>query len=677
MAKLDLDVALDLGSDTVKVVYSYKNASGIAKLGQLSLGNTLSQIGFPSMAFYDEKKNNWLYCNQVEESGEEDFTTVVRIKSLMELKKKNEDATVEGLNRKYYESYNYFPKFYLPSERTQMDDFDKLVISGHTFMAKGWTPKMVCEGFFAYMKKVIDERIAELEKKEKSQFSVRYSLVYPANVGTEYVDEAERLLEFAFKEKPYRSVNTTKAIGYAAYKKGLVKKNERFLVFDLGEEYISVAKAWVDKNGRPFVDGVEGHKMPERLGGIEIDETIRKCLLNEISSKETFGTPSFDKKGHVNEDCAKAKLYQLLSYIKSAKIYLGEGEWEEDEEIPLYICQDVYVRSCLTRNKMSAFLGLKGERQKDAIAEKLINYVVEEFNAPINEDVTKIVLAGGVMETYGLSDYIVKKVGEALKSSKLVWVFQTVGDKQDEFSIEDNQAVYAAAMGGALAANDGLDFTTVLSLSYGVWERPKADGARLFSFVASKGAELNKKGDTPFLNCFSIRGITDEIEEKLYSMNLSREDVANRKGEDLDMELYQWVQKKNFSQWYLIIDEAGSKRRKRLERPNVAGFKTLVGLDAKGNDVNAQLYYRGEQVRIKFLDEAENLFSIREGIIAQRDGRARVVIENNREENEGRYVYVAYRGPKGGWGIFDRSNPIELSEIEIRFPKTEISLEEN
>ena len=95
-----LDITIDLGGDSLKLVYGYKDTNGNLVMGKIAEEGHLTQVGIPAIAFYSQKKNKWLYGYEVDESGELDFTTVVRIKNLFMLcaKKTSKD---ESENKKY------------------------------------------------------------------------------------------------------------------------------------------------------------------------------------------------------------------------------------------------------------------------------------------------------------------------------------------------------------------------------------------------------------------------------------------------------------------------------------------------------------------------------------------------------------------------------------------------
>ena len=54
----EIYVCLDLGNDTLKVSYAYKNAEG-EKYGKLMVDDLVNHVAIPAMAYYDEDEKVW------------------------------------------------------------------------------------------------------------------------------------------------------------------------------------------------------------------------------------------------------------------------------------------------------------------------------------------------------------------------------------------------------------------------------------------------------------------------------------------------------------------------------------------------------------------------------------------------------------------------------------------
>lgn len=502
-----LHVVIDLGSDTLKIAFGYAQRSETKikpeyHYGKFADEQLVMQIGIPAIAFLSKKTGKWIFGNDVETSGEEDFTTVVHIKNLMSLLAVTSDVEVSKSNREYYFSKKVFPKFFLPSERKHFTNLAAAEEAEKTFTSS-ITPQKVCEQFFQYAKGIIAKNRKKLEKEIGFAFEdATYSIIYPSKVGKPYIDEFTRLVNTTFDTEVYKSLSSVKSLGIYAYNAGMVKDGEPFLVFDIGEEYISVAKAWF-QNAQLFIDGVEGHKGAEELGGINIDESIRRRIEGELFDRETFATPPAGDPGHVNEECLDSKKYQLLKDIKVAKHLLSTPGVSDakclEHGVPIVICRDCYVQRYLTKRDLEDSIGIIQD-DDDGAAGLITDYIVEETMSNINSDVSKILIAGGVIETYGLADYIRASFEyEDRKISVFTFDAEQGTEFSDAFRINENESsVYAAVFGGAIVAAKNMVIKTVLSLTYGTWVEKDAviDGTprskvKVFSPFVYKGAVLH------------------------------------------------------------------------------------------------------------------------------------------------------------------------------------------
>ena len=76
-----LNICFDLGSDTLKVVYAYKDSAKNVHCGKLN-SKAINQSAIPAAAFYDEDDKKWIFGNEIDDSSNESFITVVKIKFL-------------------------------------------------------------------------------------------------------------------------------------------------------------------------------------------------------------------------------------------------------------------------------------------------------------------------------------------------------------------------------------------------------------------------------------------------------------------------------------------------------------------------------------------------------------------------------------------------------------------
>ena len=241
ISSFDVFVGIDLGSDTVKISYAYDD--GGLKTGKIVCG-AASDTAIPAVAYYDFDEKAWLYGEEVESVGDKSFMSVVKIKGLLSLTLKRGNPEIDERNFRYYLEGNSFPKFYFPVRRRASVDFAKTVNGGATFGVDGVTPAEVCERFFRYVYKVVYGRVAQLAARcGKEDFAIIPSVVYPQHVGKRYISELERLVEQSFGTAPLKSLSMTKALCVYAQITERIKHNESVLIFNIGEERISVVKA--------------------------------------------------------------------------------------------------------------------------------------------------------------------------------------------------------------------------------------------------------------------------------------------------------------------------------------------------------------------------------------------------------------------------------------------------
>lgn len=674
-APVTLHITVDLGSDTLKLAYAYKSSIGALICGKLVTVGSSTQVGIPAVAMYS-KSGKWLFGNQVEESKEQDFTTVVRIKSLISLLARDEGKkrTWES-NKRYYSEKNVFPKFYLPGERTGCDDLSAMERDGHTFSADK-TPKQICELFFLYVSALIKYAISELESSESiSVNKVDYSIIYPSKVGDEYISELTALVEQAFQTKIYKSLSSVKALGIYAYQNGVVHDGEPFLVFDIGEDFISVAKAWFLK-GNMIVDGKDGHKNPEELGGSKLDEAICRYLELMINDRETIGTPSAGDPRHKSEGCLDSKKYQLLKDVKCAKHILSRpnSELAYSSGVHLLICRDCFVQRTFTKEELLGCIGIGVGA--DSPVGRISGYVREELVDPINADVKKVLIAGGAVETAGVAEQL-RSVISSAKRGVGVYTFDfgvERGSGASRFSIfKEESSVYSAALGGAIVAAKDIKIQTVLSLSYGTWinSDPNYDREqkKLLSLFVERGEPLNEKSHTKFCEPYSST-IHSEMShlsnDEVISTVITKGDMQRKKSEGktvtsgMAISTVKYSRGKNdTTNWYLRIDEINSTTRKAMEKE----FKVHTEISC-----DMHFYYGGR--RVMLVNPGKDPIKIRysEGIIVSPDGRARILVENVTEKTLS--VGIKYRNASNsGWESY--VHYVRMCDIELRHDRNE------
>ncbi len=648
-----VNIGLDLGSDALKIAYAFEKPDGAVEYGKFSVSDSMTQVAVPAIAFYDEESRKWLFADEVDRSGNTSFITVVKIKNLISLLQRTASAAVSERNAEYYTSGHDFPKFYFPVRKRASDDFDATVRADRTFKAVG-TPQSVCEDFFAYVAGKVRKRIAALVKSRGiGDYTVRLATVYPPRVGKEYVNELGRLASRAFGTEVFKALSSTKALGMFARHRGDLRKNEYALVFDMGEEDISVARVGT-VGGAVVIDGADGHSEPLEFGGRDVDEAIEQYIEDGIRECETMGTPSAPHGGHIRERGLHSRQYLFMKEIKKAKTILScplpEGSLFESG-VPVSVSRSLYIQRNLDKTMLAECLGTS---TGIGVANVVVRYISDEIKLPVNRGIKKIFLSGGLTETYSLLDYIKVKLAADNATKRVeVCTFDDGRDDGDGFTILSNEdSVYAPAVGGAIVALFDIDVKTALALSYGTWGYK--DGRKVLIPFADKGELLDPDGVKRFLTVpFRITGERVDDEE-IFSYALSAKEIATRAVSGLEY----YTDGKG--KVYLVVGESKgsvvsmSARKKCAE---FAGLKTVAG------GLGSGIIFRHNGRRVKLMEEAANArVFFKEGISVDTDGRAKPVLVNVSEQF--RPTPVSYiKSGKADWDV----RGIYAHEIEFVF----------
>ncbi len=611
MAKLN--VCLDLGSDVLKTAFAYKSENDVV-FGKFSKDNLFTQIAIPAVAFYDKNTNKWVYGSEVNKLNGDSYMTVIKIKSLLELVsfKINDNVTSSNLN--FYLNRNSFPKFYFPVVRKRFDDFSKEEEKQRTFTAVGYTPEKVVKGFFEYVKKFVFEQTNKLMQNRQVSFDgIEIAIVNPPKIGKEYTTEIKRVVEAAFGQGSVKKVlPSTKAISIYAARLGLLEKNESCLVFDMGEEDISVAQTTYTKEHGVILDGVEGHSEPTELGGLDIDEAIYNYIESVIYHRETVGSPSSGEEGHIYEKSVFAKQYLLMQDIKRMKVALsfGGGKFFPNG-VPISVHREVIVQRKITADEFKRII--------KPTADKIADYIIKELKLPINFGVKKVILSGGLVETYALLNYIRNKAASEGLTQRIV-TLENSGAMGDSFSILPHEdASYSSAVGGAMIAALDIDVKTVLSLSYGTWGGNSTK--KLLKIFAERGAIL-ESNENLFTTKFRLIGSKIDGEE-MYSCVATPDEIKNDADVGVGMRKYKNVE---YFSGSLVVGDYGSAQRYAAQKD--ISLKVVAG----GVGSQIKLYYGG--VEIQERDVNSDYYFI-EGIKVDETGRATPYVAGA-SENKGK-----------------------------------------
>ena len=620
-----LNIALDLGSDTLKIAFAYVDAKGVTRFGKIAPNNMATRAAIPAVAYYDEGSRKWVFGNEVGRRDVKSFANVVKIKSLLSLCDSVDAAdlprgvdrnVVMQKNQTYYHDRNEFPRFAFP-RRYNGKDFERLYLDRQTFNAAPFTPRDVCAGFFRYAADLTKKRVNDLEKAlGVTVAKKRIILVYPPKTRPTYIEEYETLVKEAFKTRPEQKLNSIKALTMYAKHRGSIMPGDTFLIFDMGEEDISVAKAALIWNSSTreeslAVDGADGHNPPRDIGGNDIDEAVAKYFDGYAAVSETPGTPSYGQEGHIVEQTLDSKQYLFLKSIKDAKVLLGLLGSDE-AYAPVQLERALVMHGRLTGKEFRECVGCVADGvRRGSVAEQMVGYILEELRRPMNGNVGKIILAGGVTETYGMTDYIRSVIKGAAPSVKVMTLETKGGAASDAFVItSDEDSVYSAAVGAAILLATGYKLKTVLSLSYGTWVvAGENDSTKILKIFASKGEEVKEL----YLSGWIAAGREGETystipKEEIFSVPLTQEDMRI-------------MQSAGNSRAFMcrggnpvmIVGEPDSAERAEAIK---AGLKTEGG--GKGTTIIFE--YKGKAILVP------GSLAFCEGIRVDSDGRAQAVI---------------------------------------------------
>ncbi|MDE6201598.1 MAG: hypothetical protein K2M47_06970 [Clostridiales bacterium] len=656
MAKQSVHIALDLGSDTIKIAYAYND--GNDHTGKI-VGDPLTMTAVPSVAYYDVEESKWLFGDEVNSVGDKPFITVVKICDLLRLLQPAANATTQKSNRNYYFKKTRFPKFYFPQRDVLTDDLDAAVLKDRTFTAPQ-TPSEVCELFFEYVHGIVVGRLQLLLGKAPE---ITPSIVYPAFSDGEYVNELKRLVTHAFGTQPKSVMSMAKALcAYAKYS-GRMAKNDKSIIFNIGEERISLVKVTFSGTG-VSVDGVDGHNEPAPIGGKDIDDAIARYIEGQMSGRETMGRPSSGQEGHIAESALNTKQYLFVKDIKSAKIVLGMPIYDSRAfryGVPISASRDLLIQRNITREQFEKCVGIT---DNNGVARKIVNYITDELIRPINTDIKKIFITGGPVETYGLMKYI-RRFIEPLGVK--VYTFEKddseyVGVKNDGFNIMSHEdALYAPALGCAVASMCGMVIDMVLALTYGVrLFRVVGNGNNVIPFfrvLVNKGTRLPQNGATYYTPKDGDKGgiTTGDNSEQSAAMHImstfySAQDIEHSRKAPLI------TYSRSGGENLLVVDTDNKTMLNKLQRE--IGLRVLNGsIDNMNNGSRAKYYYNGRRVRI-----IKEVY-LKLGVEIDGDGYAKAYARNDKKRNGSEFTVIEYLDSRG----YGERETVLKRDIEFSF----------
>lgn len=656
----DVYVALDLGSDTLKVAYAFKD--GTDKTGKI-VNDKDSLTALPAVAYFDEDSGKWYYADEVMHQRGNSYLTVVKIKQLLTLLQPNKKLSDKEYksNVRYYKSKNCFPKFVFPPEGKQEPTMAKLEKEQKTFSVEGCTPQSVCEKYFSYVGALVTYRIRKLMSDIHMQEHLHLSIVYPPNIGKECIEELKRLVKLGFDEKYEieKVLSMTKSLSIYAKQRKFLSAGQSALVFNVGEDKTFVAKTNIMAGGIS-IDGVEGHNSPIDLGGNDVDQAVADYLELQMHDRETMGSPSVDEANHIYEEGLLTKQYLFLQEIKTAKIFFGmygKNEASFSKGVPINVSRDLLIQLRLTHDEFSRCVGIskEGRIMPGTFADKLFKYIESELVKNINRGVKHVFITGGVVETYNLVDALRAKLTK-LHPNVSVGTFESESrrydgtDNGDIFDHED--AVYAPAVGCALASLNKINVDTVTSFTYGT--DAYINGACLFSPLIYKNEVIGENGRKAYrnyvLSCYELdrNNPTNPIKKQpityvslfIFSISLGEKEITGQLRSDSNLEYYEDS---------LLLYRNGNTNTpyfRKLESQYDFKFRN------SRQDAQVDILHNGAVVKLlavfNKVDRGsrdiykEITLKIIAGVELDENGIAKPYVANNLKENANSVVYVGY-----------------------------------
>ena len=378
--RVRLNIGIDLGSDSLKIAFAYSGSkfkfkSGSFRYGKFESDSENIRVALPALAYYDDDKEAWIFGDDVEKKSASSFVKVIKLKSLLSLLIPGNDLDANISNKTLYEKGNHFPKFFFPTRRGMDENFQHAVNEGRTFTVPGCTPKMLLEQFFkGYVYGIVKKNVELLAQEhgiDVSMNDLRTTVVHPPKVGDAYVAELRRLVAIAFGREPYKALSTVKALALYAFRKEMIKEGEEALLFDMGEEDISVAKAFMN-GSQVLIEGAEGHNEPLALGGVDVDDAIAQFIEKSISHRVTLGRMLPEGEEAEPEKPIVGKQYLFMKNVKKAKIVLSRPDDEESafhDGVPIGLHCELYIQRLLTRPEFDACIGISERIVAEAAAQ--------------------------------------------------------------------------------------------------------------------------------------------------------------------------------------------------------------------------------------------------------------------------------------------------------------------
>ena len=466
-----VSVSIDVGADTAKAAYAYVDTNGKYVYKLLFEDGE----GIPSLAYYNEREGEWIFGRkEINNAAESSFRFLVKIKDLLNLFHTRASNGLYG-RKKLFKNFYYPPK--------ENETYEEAVENGRCFEAKH-TPRQVCALFFRYCVNRIQKEIADIF----GNVTIKYVVVYPAHAEKAYIDELVSFISHAAKdEKNVMILSAPKSVGVSALEYGVINKEKNVLLFNVGEDEISVVKIRFDQNNI-CVYSAEGHNAPTAIGGKNVDVALAGRLFEKSDVISSFGAS-----GEGGERGGFHDQFLMQQGVKAGKRIFSDGR--SYRRLGNNVTFSIY-REMITTVKMTQEEFLLCCKE---VFKTIWSYVESELMRPDNDDVEAIIFSGGAADTFGLGKYISAKLQQSVFSEVKFLDFSPENEEQgyDDVLCASKDTV---PIGAALFGAGKYTFNIITTCSYGTWTNSRINGevTYLYNEFIAKGMSIEISGDANF-----------------------------------------------------------------------------------------------------------------------------------------------------------------------------------
>ena len=290
----------------------------------------------------------------------------------------------------------------------------------------------------------------------------------------------------------------------------------------------------------------------------------------------------------------------------------GQGIFKDG--VPISIHRETLVQRLLTADEFSSCMGTN---QASGVASRVLSYITAELRRPVNRDVTKVLFAGGLIESHGLLQFITEHLKQSHPRVKVI-SFKNESETSDDYSVLFNEmSTYAASIGGAIVAMKNYSVDAVLSYSYGTWLY-HGDEKKHLKLFANRGDILVNDE-----NRFAIEATVDVDRRRLEY--LEGDELFSTIINMQEMKEHAFAGSVTYDGDWLLIGDAGDHDRRRAE--DAIALRVVAG--GKGTEIH--FYYRNERVAIS--SPFPRLIYFEEGFVVDKKGIAVPFFSNVRSKN--------------------------------------------